>query len=81
MKALHDMTRSELEREAAKADKLYSAILDEMIAAGRGHERPSETRMKKDSLSLRFIASLCLCQDFVQESRRRMEYHGNLNKT
>jgi hypothetical protein len=49
-----------------------------MIAAGRGHELPSETRKKTDPLSLRYIASANLCVCLYGEARSRMEYHGKL---
>lgn len=81
MKPLRDMTRAELERCKAKADAVRREVIEEMIAAGRGHERPSETRLKTDALSLRYMESAFVDQDIADECRRRIDFHGNLHKT
>lgn len=48
------MTAGEINKELDKLSKVSSAINDEFLAAGRGHERPSETRYLEDPLSLRW---------------------------
>ncbi len=55
-KAPATMTAGEINRELDKLDKLSSKITDEFIEAGRGYERPSETRTKNDPLALRWSA-------------------------
>lgn len=81
MNALRDMTRAEIERASDEAHKACFALCDEMIAAGRGHERPSETALKDDELSLRHTTALRLAHDIAAECRRRMEFQGNLHRT
>jgi hypothetical protein len=78
MKNVAALSRAALERATLKADAEARAICAEMIAAGRGHELPSETRKKTDPLSLRYIASANLCVCLYGEARSRMEYHGKL---
>lgn len=51
------MTNAEIKREKEKLDREMSKITDEMIAAGRGHERTDETFRKDDPLALRFRAA------------------------
>jgi lysophospholipase L1-like esterase len=46
------MTPAQINTELDKLDKLDSALTDEMIAAGRGHERPSEYLRATDPLSV-----------------------------
>lgn len=75
-----NMTRAALDRAISKADAEHSQVLDAMIAAGRGHERPSETASKSDALSVRFNASLARCGALQSELSRRMAYHGTAHR-
>lgn len=50
------MTAGQINKELDALDKRRSKLLDEMIAAGRGTERWSETAVKTDELALRMIA-------------------------
>lgn len=47
------MGAAEINKRLDALDRESSAITDEFIATGRGHERPSERRHKTDPLSLR----------------------------
>jgi hypothetical protein len=47
------LTPSEINRRLDRLDKLSSKLTDEFIAAGRGHELPSETFKKTDPLAER----------------------------
>lgn len=47
------LTPSEINRRLDRLDKLSSKLTDEFIAAGRGHEKPSETFTKTDPLAER----------------------------
>ena len=49
------MTASQINKELDALGKASSKITDEMIAAGRGRERPSETREMTDPLSLKAL--------------------------
>lgn len=80
MKAPSLLTRAELERALAKAHALSMALCDEMIAAGRGHERPSETRTKADELAQRVNAAAQAEQALRDEAARRQAWHGNLRR-
>lgn len=53
MKDPKNMTAGEINKALDKLEVLDSALIDEMIAAGRGHERPSEYLKLSDPLSLR----------------------------
>jgi hypothetical protein len=50
---LATLTPSEINRRLDRLDKLSSKLTDEFIAAGRGHELPSETFKKTDPLAER----------------------------
>jgi hypothetical protein len=50
---LSTLTPSEINRRLDRLDKLSSKLTDEFIAAGRGHELPSETFKKTDPLAER----------------------------
>jgi len=55
-----------------------SAINQEMIDAGRGYEKPSETRTKSDPLSQRKNAASDVHSHLVTEMQRRESAHGSL---
>lgn len=73
-KDLKDLTRAELERVELRADRVVSRYVDEMIAAGRGRETPSQTQGRTDPLSKLYIAAMDVSAAVAQEKRRRMEY-------
>ncbi len=50
------MSAAAINAEIESIDKKWSKIIDEMIEAGRGHEKHSETLTKSDPLSLKFLA-------------------------
>lgn len=56
MRAPASMTAGQINRELDALDARESALLDALIAAGRGHELPSETRKLSDPLALRYAA-------------------------
>lgn len=49
------MTAGEINKALDRLDKIGSKLTDEFIAAGRGHELPSETFKKDDPLAKRYI--------------------------
>lgn len=73
------MSATQLEKTTEKADKAHMALVDKMIAAGRGHEKPSETRTKDDALSKEFNASMERVGELSQERQARLTYHGKLH--
>ena len=75
-----DLTRAELERALGKAHALSMALCDEMIAAGRGHERPSETSQLTDPLAQRVNAAAEREQALRDEAARRTRWHGSLHR-
>lgn len=50
---LSTLTPSEINRRLDRLDKASSKVTDEFIAAGRGHELPSETYRMTDPLALK----------------------------
>ena len=52
-----EMTAGAINQELDRLDVENCRICQEMIEAGRGHERPSETLKKTDPLSCRFIGN------------------------
>jgi hypothetical protein len=54
MKNLKEMTPSEINKALDKIDSLRSKCTQALIDAGRGSEKSSEIRTKKDPLSLHF---------------------------
>ena len=75
-----DMQPAQLTRALAKARAESDAICDALIAAGRGHERPSETRTLADPLALRWQANARTLDTLNAEHARRMEWHGSLKR-
>ena len=78
MKPASELTRSQLEARMDNLDKRHDAICTRMIAEGRGRERPSETRLMSDPLSLQFIACANALAECYDERSRRLTYHGSL---
>lgn len=50
-KTIACMTAGEINKALDRADKSSSALTEEFIAVGRGHELPSETRTMTDPLA------------------------------
>lgn len=73
---LADMTRAQLHAAMKRADKLHSKACDAMIAAGRGHELPSETLRKDDALSLQYRAAAEATHAAYGERTRRLAWQG-----
>jgi hypothetical protein len=57
-----------INRALDTAERERARLCDEFIAAGRGHELPSETRAKSDPLALRY----CDAEDRFLELRREV---------
>ncbi len=55
-KAPRDMTAGQINKELDALEASSSDICSKMIEAGRGDERPTETMVKADTLSLAFKA-------------------------
>jgi hypothetical protein len=67
----YSMTNGKLQKTLDAATKAASRITDELIAAGRGNERPSETFKKSDPLSLRLQANARERHKLLDELTRR----------
>lgn len=80
MKQVDKMLRSELQRALDRCDAAYSRLIDELIAAGRGEERPVDTMRKDDDLSRRYRETAQRWQVLRAEKDRRLEYHGSLHR-
>lgn len=68
---------------AEKMDSLLNLLLklnEELINAGRGAEKMSDTLTKLDPISIRYQKVHEQYQILSFERDRRLEYHGNLNK-
>ena len=78
MKSPALMTRAELERAMLIAGKKAMVICEAMIAAGRGYEKPSETRTKTDPLSIARNVAADWEAALYAERERRLTYHGKL---
>lgn len=68
--------KPKLEAALAKARAEGTKLNEEMIAAGRGTEKPTETRGKTDDLSQRVNKSHELERSLQEEVKRRQRYHG-----
>lgn len=77
-KALGDMSASELQAAYDRASAHSSKLGKEMIDAGRGYEKPSETRGKSDELAKRVNEASDRFNAVVAEMDRRKKYHGSL---
>lgn len=76
-KPLSEMSERELESAYKKESDTGSKLTDEMISAGRGTERPTETRTKDDELSRKYNSHMDRMQAIVGEQRERERYQGN----
>lgn len=80
---LDAMAPGKLDQEEKKARDISSALGDELIEAGRGHETASETRDKAkqgDELAKRWVDAADALADLLWEKKRRMEYQGNTKR-
>lgn len=75
--SLPTLTAGQLAKAIAKADALSSALCSEMIAAGRGYEKSSETRAKSDPLAVRCNAASRAMADLMAERDSRRQWHGS----
>jgi hypothetical protein len=65
------MTISEINRRFAKLDKLDSALTDEFIAVGRGHETYQQILRQTDPLALRLRTLYEQRMELVAECQRQ----------
>lgn len=78
MNGLTLLSEKKLRDAYCKTSAARSEVTDELIAAGRGYERHSETAAKSDPLSCKYIAAHEACAAVIAEQKRRMEWHGSL---
>lgn len=71
-------TKLQAAYQKQKAENLR--LNGEMIATGRGYERPSKTRTKTDELSRRVNAAADRHNSLLTEIRRREEFSGSLKR-
>lgn len=74
------LTATQLDRALSLTDKAVSAIMNELIQAGRGYEKLSQIRAKSDDLSLRAAAALDASNELHDEETRRLRYHASLRR-
>lgn len=74
------LTASQLDKALSRADKSVSAVMDELIAAGRSYEKLSVIRSKSDELSLRAATALDAANELHDEEMRRLRYHASLRR-
>lgn len=75
-----EMTPNQLTRELERAEQLKSRRIDELIAAGRGDERSSETMAKTDGLSVAYRTVTLRLEDLRQEKNRRLKFSDSLRR-
>jgi hypothetical protein len=78
MANLSTMSAAQIEAHYNKLQARSSALGREMIDAGRGYEKPSETRTKSDPLAKKVNAISDELQPVIAEMDARRRYHGNL---
>lgn len=71
-KAPATMRPAEINRELDRLEKRATAVNDQMLEAGRGYEKPSETRTKTDPLSQEYFAVQDRAAALRQEIKARM---------
>jgi hypothetical protein len=77
-KALDLMSARELQDAYDRSSAKRSKLNTEMIEAGRGYEKPSETRTKTDDLARRVNEEGERFDAITREMDRRKTYHGSL---
>ena len=80
MKTPDLLTESELRKAIAKVAVESSTICSAFIDAGRGFERPSETRLKSDPLSVKWQDCAQKGDTLRAEENRRRAWHGSLKR-
>lgn len=65
------LTAGQINKELDDLDRQSSKIVDKMIAAGRGQEKPTETRRKDDPLSREYVDVLDRADRLRSEIRAR----------
>lgn len=77
-KALELMSATEIQKAYDAASAKISAMCDEFISAGRGHERPVDIRKMTDPLAMSHNAIYAAFDAIVSERDDRKRYHGSL---
>jgi hypothetical protein len=77
-KALADLSAAELKKRHKTASARSSKFVHEMIAAGRGNERPSNFKDKSDPLSVNLKQAYADEREINDEIERRKRYHGTM---
>ena len=72
------MSAAQLKKAMDSASLESSKIVDLLIDAGRGNERPNDMMSKSDPLSLKYQKNSSLLQSLYAEKNRRQIYHGSL---
>jgi hypothetical protein len=73
-----DLSSTRLQKLHAKTSAEQSSLGSEMIASGRGYEKPNETRTKTDPLALRVNDAADRMYHIQQEISRRNRFHGKM---
>lgn len=71
LKDPREMTAGEINLELDALDVKRARLVEKFVAAGRGHETPSETRTKSDPLALEWIAATDRSDALRREIDRR----------
>lgn len=77
-KPIEELSGPELLRRLDAADRVASQLNQELIDAGRGWEKSSETWEKNDPLSSRWKGAMVAWQKLNTERQRRETYHGSV---
>jgi hypothetical protein len=72
------LSAKKLEAEGEKTDKAFWKVVDELIAAGRGLDKPSDIFPRTDPLSVKYTELFQKNADIGSEVARRIEHHGSL---
>lgn len=80
---LSKLSASKLQALTAKRGDALSALTSQLIQAGYGRERASETRSRAaetgDALALAYVRAMDEAQACYDEESARKRYQGNLN--
>ena len=72
------LSANKLEAVGDKIDAEFWKVVDEMIAAGRGLDKPSDIFRRTDPLSVKYTELFQKNADIGSEVARRLEHHGSL---
>lgn len=72
------MSAKKLEKESEKTDKAFWDVVGELIAVGRGMDRPSDIFPRTDPLSIKYTELFEKNMELGAEYTRRMDHHGSL---